>query len=149
MKVGLSYRKENVNGFWVRTVYASEVESIICTLSGTSKLLELKAEEKQYEIGIPYDRPDQRIVQKICINQFPIMLNTATTGHKLQGQTVESLLVNDWFYGSNWPYVVLSRTRTRMGLFLREELDSSKDYSVDPNLIFHLALLRQRISILH
>ena len=43
-------------------------------------------------------------------------------GHKLQGSTVEKILVNDWFYGNNWAYVVLSRVRTMAGLFMRHPL---------------------------
>ena len=54
--------------------------------------------------------------------QFPIISNTCTTGHKLQGCTVDSILANDWFYGANWAYVVLSRVRTMAGLYLRKRL---------------------------
>ena len=54
--------------------------------------------------------------------QFPIISNTCSTGHKLQGCTVKSLLVNDWCYKSNWAYVVISRVKTLAGLFLGEEL---------------------------
>ena len=54
--------------------------------------------------------------------QFPIVSNSATTGHKLQGSTVSNLLVNDWFYGNNWIYVVLSRVRTAKGLYIRDYL---------------------------
>ena len=37
---------------------------------------------------------------------------------------VQKCWVNDWFYGSYWPYVVLSRVRTMEGLYIREELDT-------------------------
>jgi len=115
---------------------------------GTNTKIELKAEERTFNVGIPYNRPDTRVYQKNSFCQFPVILNTATTGHKLQGQTVESLLINNWYYGNNWQYViVLSRTTTLQGLFLRQELDSSKEYSVDPKLLFHLAKLRGSISI--
>ena len=53
---------------------------------------------------------------------FPIISNSCATGHKLQGCTVESLLVNDWYYGANWACVVLSRVRTMAGLCLRRPL---------------------------
>jgi len=147
LKIGATYQREKINGVWVNTVYASDVDSIICTLTGTNTKIELKAEERTFNVGIPYNRPDTRIHQKISVLQFPVLLNTATTGHKLQGQTVDSLLVNNWYYGNNWQYVVLSRATTLQGLFLRQELDSSKDYSVDPKLLFHLAKLRNSISI--
>ena len=56
--------------------------------------------------------------------QFPIVSNTATTGHKLPGCTVKNLLVNDWHYGSNWACVVLSRVKKMKGLCLQEPLST-------------------------
>ena len=60
-------------------------------------------------------------------NQFPLISNSCTTGHKLQGCTVDDILVNSWHYAANWVYVVLSRVRTMAGLYIREPL--SKDLS--------------------
>ena len=57
--------------------------------------------------------------------QFPLISNSCTTGHKLQGCTVESILANTWYYGANWAYVVLSRVKTMHGLHMRVPL--SKD----------------------
>ena len=58
---------------------------------------------------------------------FPIISNNCTTGHKLQGCTVDSILVNDWHYKQNWVYVVLSRVKTMKGLCLRKKLDTNLD----------------------
>ena len=54
--------------------------------------------------------------------QFPVISNTCTTGHKLQGCTCSDLVVNEWHYGCNWAYVVLSRVKMMKGLFIRELL---------------------------
>ena len=54
--------------------------------------------------------------------QFPIISNSCTTGHKLQGCTVEDILANDWNFGANWVYVVLSRVKTMAGLYIRQKL---------------------------
>ena len=54
--------------------------------------------------------------------QFPLLHNSATTGHKLQGSTVQNIFVNDIKYQQNWAYVVLSRVKTMGGLYLREKL---------------------------
>jgi hypothetical protein len=51
-------------------------------------------------------------------NQMPLVSNSATTGHKLQGYTAKELLVNNFNYATHWAYVVLSRVRTMAGLFL-------------------------------
>ena len=58
------------------------------------------------------------------MNQIPLVRNTGTTGHKLQGKSVESVMVFEWSYGTNWPYVVLSRVRTKTGLYLRLPLNT-------------------------
>ena len=50
--------------------------------------------------------------------------NIATTGHKLQGMSKDTLIINSWGYGfEKWVYVVLSRVRTRAGLILNAKLD--------------------------
>ena len=54
--------------------------------------------------------------------QIPIVSDTSTTGHKLQGATVKELMALAWYYGQNWPSVVLSRVKTMGGLELREQL---------------------------
>ncbi|CAB9512949.1 unknown protein [Seminavis robusta] len=54
--------------------------------------------------------------------QFPLVSNSATAGHKLQGYTASELLVWNWHYADNWVYVVLSRVREMKGLFLRKPL---------------------------
>ena len=51
--------------------------------------------------------------------QVPILLNNATTGHKLQGSGVARLFVHSWSYTTNWVYVMLSRVKTYDGLFCR------------------------------
>ena len=59
--------------------------------------------------------------------QIPLLINNATTGHTLQGSGVDNLFVHNWSYVTNWPYVMLSRVKTRAGLFCRKAL--SKDLS--------------------
>ena len=41
--------------------------------------------------------------------ELPIISNTAATGHKLQGSSLNKLFVHTWNYSTNWVYVVLSR----------------------------------------
>jgi hypothetical protein len=66
--------------------------------------------------------------------QLPVVSNNATTGHKLQGSSVDSIFVHAWIY-ENWAYVVLSRVRTHKGLYLRHPLDFDlRRYAVPPRL---------------
>jgi len=54
--------------------------------------------------------------------QIPVNLNDATTVHKLQGVTKKSLIIHNWTNTHGWIYTVLSRVRTRNGLFLNKPL---------------------------
>ena len=77
--------------------------------------------------------------------QLPVISNNATTGHKLQGSTKESIFITRFFYETkNWNYVVLSRVRTRKGLFLKEPLDPSQDFTMDDSLVTMLTTFRQQ-----
>jgi len=54
--------------------------------------------------------------------QVPVVINNATTGHKLQGTGIDELFVHSWSYVTNWAYVMLSRVKTCNGLFCRKPL---------------------------
>ena len=64
---------------------------------------------------------------KVTVRQLPIILNDATTGHKLQGMSKNQIVVQAWDYRNyGWLYTVLSRVRTLSGLYLCERLDYRK-----------------------
>ena len=91
----------------------------------------------------------ERETVQMKFNQFPLLINNATTGHKLQGTGVDQLFVHEWKYGvKNYPYVVLSRVTTLEGLFLRRSLqtDLSK-YAMPVNLLSFLQRVQQRHTI--
>ena len=70
------------------------------------------------------------------MTQLPVNCNIATAGHKLQGMSMDALIVNSWGCGwDNWVYVVLSRVRTRSGLFLSKKLDLKKKFKVLEKLL--------------
>ena len=80
--------------------------------------------------------------------QFPIISNSATTGHKLQGCTLAELAVFEQFYKQNWMYVVLSRVRTMKGLYLAEPLtDDLKKYAMAKNMKEMIADFETRIGM--
>ena len=56
--------------------------------------------------------------------QVPLVVNNASTGHKLQGTSVDSLFVHNWSYVTNWVYVMLSRVRTHKGLYCRKPVSA-------------------------
>lgn len=64
--------------------------------------------------------------------QVPLISNNATMGHKLQGSSLDSLYVHTWSTATNWSYVVLSRVRTRNGLYLRDKLPFDEELYAVP-----------------
>ena len=76
------------------------------------------------------------------------MVNIATTGHKLQGMSMDYIIVVSWFYTvKNWVYVVLSRVRKLSGLFLFKPLDFNKYYKEDIKLKVHMKELEEKEKI--
>jgi PIF1-like helicase len=60
-------------------------------------------------------RNNERETVKMRGTQLPVIINNASTGHKLQGTGVDNLFVHNWQYQTNWPYVMLSRVKTKSG----------------------------------
>ena len=76
------------------------------------------------------------VLDKIKVTYLPINSNISTTGHKLQGRTLDHLIVNSWAYGCpHWIYVVLSRVRTLKSLILNEKLDIHRAYEARKELV--------------
>ena len=53
-------------------------------------------------------KEDNPKMVKMKATHLPVISNQATTGHKLQGASINQLFVNNWNYTTNLPYVVLS-----------------------------------------
>ena len=63
----------------------------------------------------------------VTVDQFPCTLPNIITGHKVQGQSLNSIILGTLSpihqYGTTgWIYVILSRVRTLSGLFLMVKL---------------------------
>ena len=81
------------------------------------------------------------------MTQLPINSNDATTGHKLQGMSKDVVIITSWPTGGlfkNWEYVVLSRVRTRNGLYLFEEIDMTKSFKPSPELALFFDRAREK-----
>jgi PIF1-like helicase len=88
---------------------------------------------------------DREVLHMKCI-QLPILINNATTGHKLQGSGVNNLFIHKWSYVTNWPYVMLSRVKTRMGLFCRDRLSTNLHKYAVPDALNKLLDKLRRMS---
>ena len=101
----------------VKAVYASQVVSIVLKhnnpkiLPNTFKLepIEFRITTRILKPQLLWMKEDDRKMVKMMATQFPVISNQATTGHKLQGASINQLFVNNWNYTTNWPYVVLSQ----------------------------------------
>jgi hypothetical protein len=84
----------------------------------------------------------------ISVLQFPCVLALVLTGHKVQGQTLESIIIgaisNQYkLGGQGWLYVVLSRVRTLNGLFTFVKLNSNpKCYKARTDVITEMKRLK-------
>ena len=72
-----------------------------------------------------------------------VNINIATTGHKLQGMSKDVIIVVRNEKWKNWLYVVLSRVKTRKGLFLYRKLNMSDIQEPDPSYLKDEARLKE------
>ena len=135
-----------IDGRYVRSVPVDKVEALRCRLEN-GDFIEMKAQSEDVRINFPVELTPGKVKRwrrNVKLTAFPVVVNHATTGHKLQGQSKDSIFVHAWSYTKNWVYVVLSRVRTLKGLFLREKLDSSKDFSNDSRMTRMLDRFRRK-----
>ena len=110
-------------GTIVWALYASQVRSILVKhVVDDIRPQVFDVNSTEHNFNCKLELAEGSTTVRMKSQQFPLVSNSCTTGHKLQGSTVEKILVNDWFYGNNWAYVVLSRVRTMAGLFMRHPL---------------------------
>ena len=131
----------NIDGYYVNCVEADDVEYMEVELQehrkdnepGDIKRLKpqqgrtLKAKIPLPEYGSPFDHKTKRTKEtRIQFWQFPLNISNARTVYKLQGRSINNLVVSSFDYTDNWIYVVLSRVKTIKGLFLTSELNNIK-----------------------
>ena len=112
-------------GVKIRGMFASQIEYIKVEHENediTPSLMRVKPKVFTFKCKLLWDDYNIEKYVKMRGTQVPLISNSATTGHKLQGATVQDIFVNDVHYGQNWPYVVLSRVKTMEGLILHEKL---------------------------
>jgi hypothetical protein len=153
LKSDVEIQKRCINGYWVNYVDANDVAVIkVVPESDSTKTFTLMPEYHSLRVQFPKPSSlatddDKRMYISMKMNQFSMNINHATTGHKLQGKSLDHLFISSWSYQRNWPYVLLSRVRTLKGLFLRHKLKpafgkDSKDYSVPLELIKMMNLFK-------
>jgi hypothetical protein len=149
LKAGHSLREEIWSGYKVNVIDADEVEYMVCERIRKDerdpvRYFTLPAKKFTVTGKIPMNGGRQHVpLDSLEITQFPINLDDATTGHKLQGMTKSVLDIADFNYGENWIYVACSRVRTSNGLFLFKRLNRSKYIGPSQALLTEIELLER------
>ena len=84
---------------------------------------------------------------KAKFTQYPVNTAVAMTGHKLQGRTLDNIIITSWPKNGlfqNWEYTVLSRVKTIEGLYLFQELDIHKSYAASDQFKLFLTRLQEK-----
>ncbi len=135
-------------GYWVYSVAACDVMQVEMMWTDSDRFqgkFRLSSVEQVYRVNFPVTNfgTTTRVKTSIQIEQFPILGNYATTGHKLQGKSLDELVIAEWSQVKNWAYVVLSRVRTLDGLYLTEPIPEDIDFSPHPENLDMMESLRR------
>ena len=135
---------------WVNSVSIDDVEHIEVEWLDCDKFVgtfRLTSQNGTFRVMYPICEfgVNQRVNTNIEFRYFPVIVNHATTGHKLQGKTVASLVIAEWSKKKNWAYVVLSRVKTLDGLFMTHPIPEDIDFSPPSNYLDMMQNLRQTI----
>ena len=128
-----------MHGRWVYGIDIQDIDHLVLrwkdsTFKGTFKV---HPKNRMFRVNFPIYEPgfdNLRVNTRIMMTFLPVILNHATTGHKLQGKTVKELIIAQWSLAKNWAYVVLSRVKTLEGLYLLKEIPKDVDFS--PHLAY-------------
>jgi PIF1-like helicase/Helitron helicase-like domain at N-terminus len=125
----------------VCSIFASQVDYILLRHLNTRQTpseFKLKVRHQAFKTKLPnpLDITDEYQLVEMKATQLPILVNNATTGHKLQGSGVDQLFVHNWSYTTNWAYVMLSRVKTLSGLYARHMIDTDLTKYL-PNKKYH------------
>ena len=151
LKLGATKHKVCYNGYWVWAVHAEDVEFMRLKWTADSTFKGhfcIAPKKRTYSVDIVRKEMGQteKFKPKIKILQFVVTVNHATTGHKLQGKSVNSLIIWEWSTQRNWIYVVLSRVKTIQGLFLRKPIPLDAPTAPHPNYTLMMDSLRAKIT---
>jgi len=142
--------KKRMDGYYVNVIDAHFVKYIQVQLPGyNGKTHDIYPDSNTADCQFPMTlfpgiSKECREKVKISMTQFPVLVNHATTVHKLQGQSKDRLFVSEWSYKQNWVYVALSRVRTLQGLYFLKPIDWYKDFSPNPKLTTMIKYLRTK-----
>ena len=142
-----------MHGHWVNAVDIDQVKSIELEWCGNDKFkgrFRLLPETATCKVNFPVTVMGKRELFRtsVKLHCLPVNVNHATTGHKLQGKSVDEIVIVEWSKSNakKWAYVVLSRVKTLDGLFLLKPIPDNIDFMPDERYTEMMERLRARIS---
>jgi hypothetical protein len=152
LKEGAILQPMQIAGYWVNSVTVDEVDQLELEWQDYTRFrgkFRVSAKQGVYNVKFPVfeEGREMRVKTTIQLTQFPVVVNYATTGHKLQGKSLDKLLIAEWSNAKNWAYVVLSRVRTLEGLFLKDNIPLEIDFSPSPEYLDMMQRLRATILV--
>lgn len=147
LKPGKECHKVCYNGYWVWAANAEDIEFMKLewtkdsTFQGTFTIVPHSTSCISH-IKVKEFGRTETLKWYTKVYQFRVTINDATTGHKLQGKSVDNIIVGQYATCRNWLYVVLSRVRTLKGLYLLEPLPATGETAPLPELTAMLTRFR-------
>ena len=150
LKPGTELEKIKMYDVWVHTISIEFVEYIEVEWQDCDTFIGrfcLTPEVGVFRVNFPISQfgLNTRIQASVQLLYFSVVVNHATTGHKLQGKTVESLVIAEWSRVKNWAYVVISRVKTLNGLFLLKPIPDNIDFSPANDYLEMMKYLRKTV----
>ncbi len=152
LKPGAKLQPIQMFGYWVNSITVDEVDQLELEWQDYDRFkgrFRVSATQGVYTVKYPVTERgrETRVTTTMDLIQFPVIGNFATTGHKLQGKSVNQLVIAEWSNLKNWAYVVLSRVRTLAGLFLEKPIPDNIDFAPNPDYLDMMERLRATILV--
>jgi hypothetical protein len=140
-------------GYWVYAISVNDVEYMELNFQDSSRFVgrfRVRPKRMLYTVNIPTSKDSREqgaprtVENKMHLTQFPVVINHATTVHKLQGKTMDRLVIAQWSAHKNWAYVAISRVRTLAGLYLTKPIKDNIDFCPIPEYLEMMAYFRKQ-----
>jgi hypothetical protein len=108
-------------------------------LDYTDQMVALRPKEFSVDMKLP---GSTSLIKVFKMAQFAVNMSLATTGHKLQGMTMDLLILAEISLMPNWLHVIMSRVTLLKGLYLMQPLTTEIFKLISRNLREELLFLR-------
>ena len=154
LKHGAQLVPIQLHGYWVYSVDIGDVEWLELEWydSKFEGRFRLRPTNPTCTVDYPVIEMGVKKFIKVGIKMtvFPANLNHATTGHKLQGKSMDELVIVEWSKkdSAKWAYVAISRVRTLNGLYLLEPIPEDIDFTPDLEYLEMMERMRSTIKFI-